>query len=96
MDFRAKIDLCSTGQLERMFSRFFPIQAIDDQQKKTEFCHPLAADFALRLGDSVASPAQVQGYLLVHKQAPEEAMANLTIFKENLTSAQKPKPTPVL
>ncbi|BHF72727.1 mitochondrial chaperone [Sparganum proliferum] len=73
VDFRAEIGLCSRDQLQRMFSRFYPTAS--------GTVHPLAAAFAAELGEGLVSPAQVQGYLLLHKQSPEAAIRNLPEFK---------------
>uniref|UniRef100_A0A0V0JAT0 Mitochondrial chaperone BCS1 n=1 Tax=Schistocephalus solidus TaxID=70667 RepID=A0A0V0JAT0_SCHSO len=81
VDFRAKIGLCSCDQLRRMFSRFYPTAS--------STVHPLTATFAAELGEGLVSPAQVQGYLLLHKQSPEAAISNLPEFKASLLASRR-------
>lgn len=78
VDFKAEIGLCTEDQLRRMFSRFYP-QIADE--KGVIHQHPLASAFASTIGAGLASAAQVQGFLLVHKDSPQSAMAALSHFK---------------
>lgn len=72
VDYRVEVGLCTTDQLERMFTRFYPAARSSD----------MPAEFARTLGACVVSPAQVQGFLLVHKSDPRGAMAALPTFRE--------------
>lgn len=83
VDFRAEIGLCTRDQLERMFSRFYPI-TIGTR-------HPLAPQFSENLGDVVASAAQVQGYLLVHKESASAAVEEVGELKKMLLRSQMVK-----
>ena len=80
VDFKAEIGLCTEHQLARMFSRFYP--PATSMNCDVVSVHPLAANFASTLGNGLVSAAQVQGFLLVHKESPQSAMDALPGFRE--------------
>ncbi|VDD76329.1 unnamed protein product [Mesocestoides corti] len=82
VDYKAEIGLCTRNQLVRMFSRFYPVETAQPLASATPSQHPLAERFAEALGEGIVSPAQVQGFLLIHKSAPHSAMAALPEFRE--------------
>ncbi|VDL27980.1 unnamed protein product [Hymenolepis diminuta] len=91
VDFKAEIGLCTEDQLRRMFSRFYP-QKIEEKGS-TIPQHPLASTFASSLGPDLVSAAQVQGFLLVHKDSPHGALDCLPQFKQEcLVERKKMRP----
>ncbi|KAL3315139.1 mitochondrial chaperone [Cichlidogyrus casuarinus] len=68
-----KVDLCDREQVARLFSRFYPHHS--DMQE-----HPMAQTFASIIGDTTASAAQIQGYLLMHKERPDVALEDAEAF----------------
>lgn len=68
IDVKQLITYCTQRQIERMFSRFFPLSSAYD-----------ASTFAkLLLEQSTClSAAQVQGYLMFHKHDPQAAIDNV-------------------
>lgn len=87
VDFKAEIGLCTEDQLRRMFSRFYP-QKIEGEVS-TIPQHPLASTFASTLGPDLVSAAQVQGFLLVHKDSPHSALDSLPQFKQECLVERK-------
>lgn len=67
---RVRVDVCDSSQLMRMFSRFYPQWTSSD-------INNLAQKFASLLKDTPLSSAQVQGYLLLHKDDPLKAISNI-------------------
>ncbi|KAI6191522.1 BCS1-like protein [Aphelenchoides bicaudatus] len=59
---------CDRTMLEKMFQRFY-------ENSSTEQCEKFAAKIS-QLGTGF-SPAQIQGHLLLHKERPEDAIANV-------------------
>ncbi|VDO04077.1 unnamed protein product [Rodentolepis nana] len=80
VDFKTEIGLCTEDQLRRMFCRFYPHGTEVNGSPTSQ--HPLAATFAFTLGPDLVSAAQVQGFLLVHKDSPHSAMDALPQFKQ--------------
>lgn len=84
VDFKEYIGYCSRYQLEEMFKRFYgngyaDVQVSDESAatpttilpKKSNTYHVQFADRVLATGKSV-SPAQIQGYFMMHKMSKEE------------------------
>ncbi|VDQ07173.1 unnamed protein product [Trichobilharzia regenti] len=70
VDMRVRVDMCDRSQLLKMFSRFYPNWTSSD-------IHELAEQFANLLEGVSLSSAQVQGYLLLHKDEPLKAINNI-------------------
>lgn len=64
IDRRVEIGLCTRPQAHRMFARFYPKAAPE-----------LAAAFAAALPDAALSMAQLQAFLMGHRDAPADAVA---------------------
>ncbi|KAA3676721.1 mitochondrial chaperone BCS1 [Paragonimus westermani] len=96
VDMRVHVDYCDRSQLQRMFSRFYPIAGPSPVTPDSFRCgehgqraalpslnvepcsiHPLALEFTRRLDGVSLSSAQVQGYLLTHKNNPRSAVENV-------------------
>ena len=67
VDLKAKVDYCTTHQLQKMFERFYP----DETTQRAEL-------FADRVIASVKtiSPAEIQGYFMLHKDSGQDALDN--------------------
>ena len=65
VDIKAKVDYCTSYQLQTMFERFYPDEAPEH-----------AREFAQRVIASVKtiSPAEVQGYFMLHKDSSHDAL----------------------
>ena len=73
VDVKQEIGFAETGQIERMFRRFYP-QESDANAKK--FAHKV-----INLGEQ-KSIAQIQGYFMLHKNSPGAALENVNILRE--------------
>lgn len=69
VDYKEYIGYCSRYQLEEMFKRFYGSQPSGGTHKIAY--HELFADRVLSFGKNV-SPAQLQGYFMMHKLSKEE------------------------
>jgi len=67
VDVKAKVDYCTAHQLQKMFQRFYPEET---QQHGQEFADRVVASV------KTISPAEVQGYFMLHKDSGHDAMAN--------------------
>jgi len=67
VDFKAKVDYCTSYQLQKMFERFYPNETPQG-----------AEQFAQRVIASVKtiSPAEIQGYFMLHKDSAQDALDN--------------------
>lgn len=74
VDVKVMVDYCSAYQLQEMFQRFYPDET--DQH---------AQEFAERVIASVKtiSPAEVQGYFMLHKDSGCDALANSETILNN-------------
>ncbi|CAH8441302.1 unnamed protein product [Heterobilharzia americana] len=70
VDMRVRFDVCDRSQLIRMFSRFYPQWTSSD-------IHQLAEKFANLLEGTPLSSAQIQGFLLLHKDEPLKALSDI-------------------
>lgn len=78
VDFKQYVGYCSRHQLEEMFKRFYG----EDKVSKIPY-HTQFADRVLEIGKNV-SPAQVQGYFMMHKLSKEsEVIQNVDQIWEN-------------
>ncbi len=85
VDLRRKVDYCSEYQVRKLFKRFYP------QWNATEL-EELAEQFLQMLKDAATegreleemTPAQLQGYLLIYRDDPKEAVKNMDSFLEEL------------
>lgn len=76
IDFKEYIGYCERYQLEEMFKRFYTITNAD-QDIETKTLHKEFADAVLAVGKP-ASPAQIQGFFMMHKLSEqEEVIANV-------------------
>lgn len=73
VDYKEYVGFCSGYQLEEMFKRFYrKNETLDDANAEpTNQNHKLFAEKVLTTGRNV-SPAQVQGFFMMHKLAKEE------------------------
>lgn len=83
VDFKEYVGHCSRYQLEQMFKRFYGIGSVSDETATTiqlnkTIMYPVQfADRVLATGKNV-SPAQIQGYFMMHKTSKEEeVIANI-------------------
>ncbi|KAF7261103.1 hypothetical protein EG68_01606 [Paragonimus skrjabini miyazakii] len=100
VDMRVHVDYCDRSQLQRMFSRFYPIADPPSVTPDSSWCgergqtaslpisnveprsiHQLALEFTRRLDGVLVSSAQVQGYLLTHKNNPRSAVENVDLLR---------------
>jgi len=67
VDVKAKVDYCTADQLQKMFERFYPDETTEH-----------AKEFAERVIALVKtiSPAEIQGYFMLHKDSGRDALAN--------------------
>lgn len=68
VDFKEYVGYCSRYQLEQMFKRFYG--NMDASARDTDY-HSRFADRVIATGKNV-SPAQIQGYFMLHKLSREE------------------------
>lgn len=73
VDLKEYIGWCSHSQIEQMFYRFYPGENAPEQAKTF-------ADKVTEEGKNV-SPAQIQGFFMVHKHSkPEEVIDNYKLI----------------
>lgn len=74
VDVKAKVDYCTAYQLETMFERFYPDET---SQHATEFAERVIASV------KTISPAEIQGYFMLHKDSGQDALANAENILKN-------------
>lgn len=80
VDYKQYVGYCSHHQLEEMFKRFYGESKVSEIPYHKQF-----ADRVLATGKNV-SPAQVQGYFMMHKMSKEnDVIANVDQLWENYT-----------
>ena len=67
VDLKAKVDYCTAYQLQTMFERFYPDET---SQHAKEFAERVVASV------KTVSPAEIQGYFMLHKDSAHDALAN--------------------
>ena len=80
VDMRVKFGLATHAQIYdifvRMFQRFDEY-ASDKAEEKEERLEDLAEQFAAKVPDCKLSPAEIQGFLLLHSENPREALSEV-------------------
>ena len=61
------------------------------EEEKTPSLEDIAADFASKLPDGEFTPAEIQGFLLVHKKEPKKALAEVGAWRDKLQAAKAAK-----
>jgi len=74
VDIKAKVDYCTTYQLQTMFERFYPEES---KQHAREFAQTVLASV------QTISPAEIQGYFMLHKDSGRDALANAANILNN-------------
>lgn len=89
VDYKEYVGYCERYQLEQMFKRFYGVN-IEENETETDF-HKKFADAVLAVGKNV-SPAQIQGYFMMHKLSTEDVViANVHQIWEDYVQKDKNK-----
>jgi len=67
VDLKAKVDYCTEYQLQKMFERFYPNETT---QRAEQFARRVIASA------KTISPAEIQGYFMLHKDSGQDALDN--------------------
>ncbi|VEL25430.1 unnamed protein product [Protopolystoma xenopodis] len=84
---RVEFGLCTHDQIARLFSHFYPIRVHKTSIEASQPAplHPLAWNFSLKIPPNSVSSAQIQGFLLMHKDDSEGALHDVAHFVEELS-----------
>ena len=63
----------------------------EKEVEKTPSLEEIAAEFASKLPDGEFTPAEIQGFLLVHKKEPKKAVAEVEAWRDKLQAAKAAK-----
>ena len=61
------------------------------EEEKVPSLEEIAAEFASKLPDGEFTPAEIQGFLLVHKKEPKKALAEVEAWRDKLQAAKAAK-----
>jgi chaperone BCS1 len=94
VDMKISFSYASTSQIKSLFMRMYAIDLAEAAVKAnssssassnltTEELDVLSSEFAAALPEATFTPSDVQGYLLLHRQKPKDAVAKVSVWRDS-------------